>query len=367
MAVLGIHNPGEATSYELVKELHRGGEGRTWKARQIGPGGPPLTVAVKILTPDTYLGSAVDPAVVLRRWRGQMQVMRNFGHEGFASVQVAFAVSASPLKGFETPDWMLGRPAFVMEWVDGVALSEWSRRISDPTDRLEVLAPCASGLDAFHHQTKHVHRDLKPSNVVVAGGRGRIIDFGLVRSVAQLRSRSGAAGSPGYLAPELAEGAEYTPQTDLYAFAGILFHQLLLRHPPDGDEPAGHVWALLRAAGFHHAGEVLGEALHRDPAMRPAGLTATALLERTMRFEQRAPVSIPIGELETRSVQPPRAPPSEASTVVHRLRRPGPATTRVAPTEVVPTRAVVIRILSVIALSTTITTLIFLLLRTLAA
>ena len=361
MAVLSIHNHGEATNYELIRELHRGGEGRTWKARQIGPGGPPLTVAVKILTPDSYLGSAVDPADVLRKWRGQMQVMRNFGHEGFASVQVAFAVAASPINGAETPVWMLGLPAFVMEWVPGIALSEWSPTVLDPTARLDVLALCARGLDAFHRQTNHVHRDLKPSNVVVADGHGRIIDFGLVRSVEQLRSRSGAAGSPGYLAPELARGAEYTPQTDLYAFAGILLHQLLLRNP--GEQwPQGYVRSLLREAGFEAAGEVLGEALHEDPAMRPAGLTATALLEQTLRFDRRAPVSISIGERETRSVQPPSTSPSEASTIVQR-----PPPPRAAPASVAPTRALVTKILSVIVLSTGGTTLLILLLRSLAA
>jgi hypothetical protein len=91
-----IYNEGEATTYDLIEEIRGGQEGRTWRARQIGPAGRALAVAVKILARDSWLGQEVDPEEMLRKWRGQMQVMRNFGHRGFAPVQVAFPIGAPP-------------------------------------------------------------------------------------------------------------------------------------------------------------------------------------------------------------------------------------------------------------------------------
>ena len=267
MTSIGIYNEGEATSYELVQQLTRGGEGQTWRARQTGPGGRPLPVAVKVLTPDDHLGGSVDPQEILGTWREQMHVMRNFGHEGFAPVQVAFSISPSPSNPAATPAWMIGLPAFVMAWVDGVALHEWSRPIADPLQRLQALTLCASGLDAFHRETRHVHADLKPANIVVAGGRGRIIDFGLVRSTERARSRSAVAGTVGYLAPELFDGAPYSAQTDRYAFAAITFHQLVMRHPSPTRQP-GQVARQLRFKGFPGAADVLEQALHHDPQRR---------------------------------------------------------------------------------------------------
>src|SRR5262249_33294797 len=152
---------------------------------------------------------------------------------GFATVQVAFQISAKCDKSAHTrPQW-LGRPAFVMSWIDGTPLSKWDGASLPPTERLSVLELCARALDAFHRETTHVHRDLKPSNIIVSPEKiGTIIDFGLVRSMEQIRGASTLAGSRGYIAPELYEGAQYSAATDLFAFAGILFYLLVERHPP---------------------------------------------------------------------------------------------------------------------------------------
>ena len=276
-----VYNDGEATTYELLAELARGGEGRVWKALQIGPSGRTLPVAIKVLTPDSYLGTAVDPESVLGTWRDQMHVMRSFSHEGFASVQVAFSITSSPVRESETPDWMQGMPAFVMAWIDGLDLDTWSEKVADPIARLDVLKLCARGLDAFHRQTHHVHGDLKPANVVVADGHGRIIDFGLVRGADEVRQGTAPVGSAGYLAPEVFRGAEYSAQTDLYAFAGILFHQLVLRHPTPAWLPR-EIRAELDMAGFIAVGDLLAAVLDRDPAKRPSVDGAAMLLDDVM-------------------------------------------------------------------------------------
>lgn len=274
-----IHDAGEETTYELLRELSRGGEGRMFKARQLGAAGGERPVAVKVLTPEEHFGGHGDPAVVLRLWREQVQVMRNFAHEGFASVHVAFSLAELPATERDGPaPWWVGLPAFVMAWVDGTSLEAWRRATScSARESLTVLAPCAEGLDAFHRVTGHVHRDLKPANIVVGTDGARVVDYGLLRSVAQLRSRSHLLGTAGYIAPELYRGAEYSPATDLYAFAGIALFALCGDHPVYGQR-SSDVFSALKERGCPEAAPILAKAMARSPESRGPNDTRAAEL-----------------------------------------------------------------------------------------
>jgi serine/threonine protein kinase len=305
-----IHNSGEATTYELLEELPRGSEGPAWRARQIGPDGRGLDVAVKVLDPDSWLGQQVDPEQMLRTWRGQMQVMRNFGHRGFAPVQVAFAVSEDPDDPAATPEWMIGVPAFVMAWIEGVRLCDWTPGVPDPVSRLTALEACADGLDEFHRVTGHVHRDLKPSNIMVQDGVARIIDYGLIRSLDRLRSQSALGGSVPYMDPALFDGAEYSAATDLFSFAGILLFQLTLAHPVPG-RLAPEVQGDLIRAGFEPLASLIGYSLSPKPALRPQVDGAASLLARAIALarpsSERAYLNtvVPSSDSTTVLLQPP--------------------------------------------------------------
>lgn len=275
-------NESEGTTYELVREVGGGWEGRVWRAWQYSPAGSRLAVAVKVLKPDSYREIGAEPAEVLARWRDQVHVLRNFGHAGFAPVQTVFPV-AEPTDGLPgPPEELVGLPAFVMAWVAGPNLREWSRDVPAAVERLEVLEQAAAGLDAFHRETLHVHRDLKPENIVVAAARGRIVDFGLIRSIERVRQGSALLGTEGYVAPELFRGAEYSPTTDLFAFGGVLFHQLVLEAPPPLSSGCGPAWIseVLDRAGFGRAAPVVAGALNARPERRPAVAGAADLLDR---------------------------------------------------------------------------------------
>ncbi|HKG40476.1 MAG TPA: protein kinase [Conexibacter sp.] len=284
-----IFDAGEETRYRLVEQMESGGEGLVWRGWQLDDGGGRLPVAVKLLTPYAHLGETVESEDVLRRWRRQAQTMRNFSHDGFASVQTVFRVASGDVGGCAPPEWMWGLPAFVISWVDGPHLGLWSRSVADPLRRLRVLERCAAGLDAFHRETGHVHRDLKPANVVVAGERGRIVDFGLVRSIAQLRGGSAISGSEGYVAPELFDDAEYTPETDRYAFAGVVYHQMTLADPPSSRR--GRLEDVRRRmidAGCSDAASLVALALHPDPQARPQLDGVAELLARVLALLEPA-------------------------------------------------------------------------------
>jgi serine/threonine protein kinase len=275
-----IYNAGEDTAYHLRYELSHGAEGETWRADQEGPDGHVLPVAVKILG-ELWLGTPVDATEMLRKWRGQMHVLRNFNHEGFAAVQVAFPIARYPKDESFTPAKLVDAPAFVMGWVNGTDLHDWTRTVGDPLRRVQVLALAARGLDAFHAQTQHVHRDIKPKNIMVENERSRMVDFGLIRSTAPVVTSSGFPGTPAYRDPAVVHARAYTPASDVYSFAGVIYHQLTTRDPVP-HRPPDDTYRELTHAGFERVGAVLAPALSPDPSVRPAVQGAADLLDQVL-------------------------------------------------------------------------------------
>jgi serine/threonine protein kinase len=350
-----IYNAGEDTAYRLLREIRSGQEGQTWEAEQLGAGSPVLPVAVKILRPNTWLGEPVDPLEILRKWRGQALLMRSFTHRGFAAVQVAFSTAAVPGEGDATPASMVGLPAFVMAWIEGVPLDAWSKGVADPLARLLVLEQAADGLDAFHRETGHVHCDLKPANVMVdTAGETRIVDFGLIRTADRLGTHSILAGSEPYMDPLLSQHREYSAATDIYAFAGLMYFQLLRDHPVRGRaSPETH--RVLTEAGFERAATVLAYALSPALRLRPGVSGAADLLDRVI--EQLQPRCARPADRDAPS---PSAP--DASTVPHFGAHP-PAP--VAAFKPVVSRSVALRIASLALTATIVTVIVVLVIRSL--
>jgi eukaryotic-like serine/threonine-protein kinase len=97
----------------------------------------------------------------------------------------------------------------------------------------ELAAQLARGLEALHER-KIVHRDLKPANVLYAeDGTAVISDFGLARAAdsTRLTLDGQLLGTPHYVAPELIEGGEATPASDLYAL-GCVLYECVVGEPP---------------------------------------------------------------------------------------------------------------------------------------
>ncbi|MDQ1537104.1 MAG: hypothetical protein QOE58_1497 [Actinomycetota bacterium] len=79
------------------------------------------------------------------------------------------------------------------------------------------------GLNAIH-AAGVIHRDLKPANVLLLDGDPVVIDFGIARVADDIRlTMTGLVmGTPGYLSPEVVEGAKVTEATDWWGWAATL-------------------------------------------------------------------------------------------------------------------------------------------------
>jgi tRNA A-37 threonylcarbamoyl transferase component Bud32 len=137
-----------------------------------------------------------------------------------------------------------GEPLLVMKRIDGIS---WRQFIEAPDVRadafagetpfekhLEVLMQVAKAVH-YAHTRGVVHRDLKPENVMIGRfGDVYLLDWGIaVRfDEGEVREEQ-VAGTPGYLAPEMAGGGAHpiSPRTDVYLLGAVL-HELLTGEPP---------------------------------------------------------------------------------------------------------------------------------------
>ena len=203
-------------NYELVRELGRGGMGAVWLARRADAHFEKL-VAIKLLKRGT------DTDEVLRRFHAERQILARLEHPNIARL----------LDGGTTDDDL---PYFVMEFVDGMRLTDFVREHRLPLkQRLELFLKICSAVQ-FAHQNLVVHRDLKPGNILVtADAEPKLLDFG----IAKLLGTGGEAWemtmagrerlTPGYASPEQVRGEPVTTVSDIYSLGALLYEMLTER------------------------------------------------------------------------------------------------------------------------------------------
>jgi eukaryotic-like serine/threonine-protein kinase len=152
-------------SYRLLQLLGHGGMGEVWLAEQQQP--VRRRVAIKLIK------AGMDTREVVARFESERQALALMDHPAIAKVFDAGS----------TPE---GRPYFVMEYVSGVAVTDYcDKHKLTMRQRLELFVRVCEGVQPAH-QKAILHRDLKPSNILVGEIDGipapRIIDFGVARA-----------------------------------------------------------------------------------------------------------------------------------------------------------------------------------------
>jgi WD40 repeat protein/class 3 adenylate cyclase/energy-coupling factor transporter ATP-binding protein EcfA2 len=165
----------------------------------------------------------------------------------------------------------------VLDWIEGTdlgrLLAEQGTPGLAPSTVLRSLAQAAEALTFLHgHDPPVVHGDVKPSNLVLTEhGRIVVVDFG----IASTGDGVARAGTPGFVAPEVAAGEPPTRASDVFSLAMTAF-TLLTGSPPRGGSPE---WpSSLDAERRRVFEEAIRLGTATDPSRRPS--SAGELVER---------------------------------------------------------------------------------------
>jgi serine/threonine-protein kinase len=141
-----------------------------------------------------------------------------------------------------------GRPALVMEFVDGPDLADWIDAHEKPTIRqaLDIFRGVVVGLQEAHHRGL-VHRDLKPENVLLGSAPDgtivpKLADFGMAKRLQKatkaytLSGTYKLIGTPEYMAPEqIRNPGLVNSRSDLFSLGAILYELVTGQLAFDGD------------------------------------------------------------------------------------------------------------------------------------
>ncbi|MDX2181335.1 MAG: protein kinase [Bryobacteraceae bacterium] len=218
IAALGVKPvlppPTRAGPYRLVHEIGRGGMGTVYLAER-DDDQYRSRVAIKLVA------RGMDTGMILARFYRERQTLARLEHPNIARL----------LDGGNTED---GRPYIVMEFIDGVRITDYCRSHAlDTARRLTLFLDVLKAVD-FAHRRFVVHRDLKPGNILVdKDGRVKLLDFGvckLLHAQPLPGDETVEAGStplsPDYASPEQIRGEPVSIATDVYSAAAVLYEIL---------------------------------------------------------------------------------------------------------------------------------------------
>ena len=282
--------------YRVVRQLAEGGMGIVYLARVEGAAGFRKPVVIKLI-----LSKLSARPYFVGMFVREAQILAQLRHPGIVDVLE-----------FGEQD---GNYVMVLEYVAGFNLGQWCAYLKRkerliPTELCIALAIAV--LDALHHvhtqslpdgTALHItHRDVSPSNILLApDGSAKLVDFGVARMEADTLYRtegSGFRGKLAYAAPEMFEGIEAAPQSDVFSCAVVL-HELLTGK----NEFAGSNQAETLQRVMHHTPQsvhgvredapdeidpILARALSKAPAERYGSAAEFAqALRRTLRANEQ--------------------------------------------------------------------------------
>lgn len=219
----GLPPPDAFPNYQLIRELHRGGQGVVYLAIQITTR---RKVAIKVMRESPYAGGPERA-----RFEREVQILAQLKHPNIVGIHDSGVAN--------------GAFYYVMDYISGQTLDSWTS--GEPRPIPEALALFLKICDAVAaaHLKGVIHRDIKPANIRVDNaGEPQVVDFGLAKTISGDVVESGHepvmmtmtgqfVGSLPWASPEQAEGLpdKIDVRTDVYSLGVVLYQLLTGRFP----------------------------------------------------------------------------------------------------------------------------------------
>lgn len=302
-----------AGRYRLGRQIGSGAMGIVWQAHDERLH---RTVAVKQMLLQPGL-SAAQAEEARRRCMREGRIAARLTHPN--------AITVYDVAEHDDDPWL------IMEYLPSKSLATVlsEQGTIPPTEAARIGAQVASALVAAH-AAGIVHRDIKPANVLLGDdGTVKITDFGISRATGDVTVTATGmlAGTPAYLAPEVAKGEDPKPAADVFSLGSTLYTAV------EGHSPFGlseNTLALLYAVAAgkitppKQAGPLtalLMQLLRVEPSERPPLTTTKDNLQAVA--EGRQPAGLPSSSvagptdrivssrMPARPAPPPMPPPQQ--------------------------------------------------------
>jgi eukaryotic-like serine/threonine-protein kinase len=287
-----------AGRYRLMDSIGSGGMGVVWQARDERL---ERTVAIKQLLVRPGL-TELETEGARRRAMREARIAARLQHRNAIAL---FDVAEHD-----------GEPCLVMEYLRSRSLSVvLAEKETLPAAEVAEIGSQVAAALAAAHAAGIVHRDVKPGNILLdETGNVKITDFGISRAVddGTVTQTGMLAGTPAYLAPEVARGQDTDQASDVFSLGATLYHAVE-GAPPFGTN--GNALALLHAVASGNVppprkagalAPVLMRLLRAEPDERPTMAEAVEALTVAMTMPA-LPVPEPPTEHQTVPVVPPAA------------------------------------------------------------
>jgi len=215
-------------SWSIEKLIARGGLATVYRAQR-DDGVYHQQAALKVLR------RGLDTDDLITRFHAEREILSSLEHPDIANI----------LDGGALDD---GRPYLVMEYVDGLPITEHCiKNRVDIDTRVRLIIDVARAIGHAHKRLV-VHRDIKPSNILVTDdGKVSVLDFGIAKLLDPLAlptntpiTRTGVSMlTPAYASPEQLASEAITTASDIYQLGLILYELLCGERPFSGDGNKG--------------------------------------------------------------------------------------------------------------------------------
>lgn len=178
----------------------------------------------------------------------------------------------------------------VMEFIDGLTLSEFLARIEGGTltgDECAHLVTSIGNALAFAHKNRVLHLDVKPSNILLErSGAIKLCDFGMATLASATGYGGARGGTVGYMPPEQINGRLVDERCDVFSLAVVCWQALTGENPFSAGTAEKSLEKIERGPRqdisklsddlTDEAAQAITQAISANPAARPPSVEAFA-------------------------------------------------------------------------------------------